>query len=96
MHFLGLGLGLSGSSEEDKLHVIESPIKEKQDAIKNNPWGEMFDSSFIQTVTMIQKGLQVAHDIQSSVASFKEKSVIFTYNGNTVRVNIGHVFFGGT
>ncbi len=52
-------------------------------------WKEYFDSGFIQVVTAIQNGRQVAYEIQSSIDSIKEKFVHFTYKSRTVHLNIG-------
>jgi hypothetical protein len=69
--------GLAESSV-DKIQRPEQP-----------KWKEYFDSGFIQVVTAIQNGRQVAYEIQSSIDSIKEKFVHFTYKSRTVHLNIG-------
>ncbi|EGF76381.1 expressed protein [Batrachochytrium dendrobatidis JAM81] len=52
-------------------------------------WKEYFDSGFIQVVTAIQNGRQVAYEIQSSLGSINEKFVHITYKSKTAHMNIG-------
>jgi hypothetical protein len=56
---------------------------------KLSKWKDYFGSGFIQVVTAIQNGRQVAYEIQSSMDSIKAKFVHFTYRGNTICLNIG-------
>ena len=57
--------------------------------IEQPKWKEYYDSGFIQVVTAIQNGRQVAYEIHSSIESIKEKFVHITYKRTTVYLNIG-------
>jgi hypothetical protein len=52
-------------------------------------WKDYFDSGFIQVVTAIQNGRQVAYEIRSSIESINEKFIHITYRTNTAHLNIG-------
>ena len=71
----------SGYKEELEEHQIQKPEERK--------WKDYFGSGFIQIVTAIQNGRQVAYEIHSSIESIKEKFVYISYKSNTVHLNIG-------
>ena len=68
-------------------------IKELGDAINHqtdySKWREFFDSGFIQVVTAIQNGRQVAYEIQSSIDDIREKFIYINYKTTMVHLNIG-------
>ena len=71
------------------MEELEEPSADQTQRPEQPKWKEYFDSGFIQVVTAIQNGRQVAYEIQSSIDSIKEKFVHITYQRSTVYLNIG-------
>ncbi|KAJ3250211.1 hypothetical protein HK103_003784 [Boothiomyces macroporosus] len=81
-----------GSISRDSSGFVEELTEQPTFEISQKPelkWKDYFNSGFIQVVTAIQNGRQVAYEIQSSVESIKEKFVHMTYKRTTVYINIG-------
>lgn len=68
---------------------LEEPSVDQTQRPEQPKWKEYFDSGFIQVVTAIQNGRQVAYEIQSSIESIQEKFIRISYKTKTVRLNIG-------
>lgn len=83
-------LSRSSSGFDELLH---EELSEKSEIVDKSNWEKRFHPTFIQAVSLIQRGAEVYHDIQSSVATFQEKVVHITYKDTTVQMNVGVMVF---